>query len=75
LIAINLSNVTPNRFDRRRRSGGNPPTLEGAHVMTNFSELRVFLCMTSTSMNFSFVRLTIDNNVSERRLRRQESRR
>ena len=25
--------------------------------MTNFSELRVFLCMTPTSMNFSFDRL------------------
>ena len=47
----------PGGADRRHRSRGNPPTLEGAEVMTNFSELRVFLCMTPTSMNFSFDRL------------------
>ena len=31
--------------------------MESAPVMTNFSELRVFLCTTPTSMNFSFDRL------------------
>ena len=38
-------------------AAGYPATLEGAQVMTNFAELRVFLCTTPTSMSFCFDRL------------------
>ncbi len=31
--------------------------MEGAEIMTNFSEVRIFLCTTPTSMSWSFDRL------------------